>query len=224
MANRTFVAIRDLPLIRQLASDLGRVLTPKAMDRLARYVELVAEWNFKIDLTAAKGARELVEVLLADAMILSDEAIVPRDARVLDVGSGAGAPAIPLVIMRDDLRFCLVEPKQKRVAFLNTVIGSLDLTLKALVLPIRIPAGITHVSEVDALAGQNFDIAMSRAVFRPEVWMATGSKLAKRIVLLTAQAEPPEPPFGITRIRTLDYRLPSNKAPRRIAVFCRDKS
>jgi 16S rRNA (guanine527-N7)-methyltransferase len=222
MANGTFSAVQNLRLIRQLASDLNYILAPEAVDQLARYVELVAEWNRKIDLTAAKESRELVEVLLADAMILSDEAIVPRDARVLDIGSGAGAPAIPLLIMRDDLWMCLVEPKKKRIAFLNTVIGSFELTPKALVLPIRIPARITNESEVDALAGQGFDVAMSRAVFPPEVWMAIGSKLARRTLLLTAQAKPPEPPCGITRIQTLDYELPSNNAPRRITVLCRD--
>jgi hypothetical protein len=54
--------------------------------------------------------------------------------------------------------------------------------------------------------------------------MTTGSKLAKRTLLLTAQAELPETPFGITRIQSYDYRLPSNNAPRRITVFCRDNS
>ncbi len=213
MESRSFVAIRDLPLIKQLARDLGVAVSAESVERIGRYVELVATWNRKINLTAAKRASEQIEVLLADALVLSDRAIISNRAHVLDIGSGAGAPAIPLLLLRDDLTVCLVEPKQKRVAFLNTVIGSLDLTRSVKVLTKRI--------EIDAseMTTQRFDVAISRAVFKPDVWLSIARQRARRAVLFSALAELPKTPVGVTLETIRDYRLPSTNARRRIAVY-----
>jgi 16S rRNA (guanine527-N7)-methyltransferase len=214
MESRSYVAIRDLPLIQKLARDIGVVVDIESVERLGCYVELVAKWNRKINLTAAKRASEQVEVLLADALVLSDRAIIPDRARVLDVGSGAGAPAIPLILLRDDLTACLVEPKQKRVAFLNTVIGSLDLNRSVTVLPKRIALDEKEITT------QRFDVAVSRAVFKPDVWLSIARQYAQRAVLFSAVAQLPKPPVGVVLETTRDYRLPSKNARRRITVYC----
>jgi 16S rRNA (guanine527-N7)-methyltransferase len=192
---------------------MGVVVSDESVERLGHYLELVATWNRKINLTGAKRASEQVEVLLADALVLSDRAIIPSRAHVLDVGSGAGAPAIPLMLLRDDLTACLVEPKHKRVAFLNTAVGSLDLSRSVAVLPKRIALDINEI------ANQRFDVAISRAVFKPDVWLSIARQYARTAVLFSAVAQPPNPPAGITLETTLDYRLPSKKAPRRISIY-----
>lgn len=213
MESRSFVAIRDQPLIRKLARDMDVAVGVDSVERLGCYVELVARWNRKINLTAARRAGELLEVLLADALILSDRSVIPSRARVLDVGSGAGAPAIPLVLLRDDLTVCLVEPMQKRVAFLNTVVGSLGLTRSVAVLPRRTSL------EADKITTERFDVAMSRAVFKPDVWLPIARQYAQRAILFSALAPLPEPPADMTLETTLDYRLPSRNARRQIAVY-----
>lgn len=213
MKNRSFVAIRDLHLIRELARSMRCVVCEQSLKRLGRYVELVAAWNSKIDLTAARHAQEQVQVLLADAMVLAEQSIVPSRARVVDIGSGAGAPAIPLVLIRDDLAVCLVEAKQRRVAFLNIVVGILGLEKSVEVLPMRIDPANARVE------GQPFDVAISRAVFSPAQWLEIGAKLADKTILLTAKVEPPDPPTDLTRETGRDYRLPRNNAQRTITVY-----
>jgi len=122
------------------------------------------EWNAKIDLTAAKDPKALVWLMLADAMAL--EPHLAKGARVVDVGTGAGAPGLALALLRPDLRVTLAEPLGKRASFLRTVIGLLartDVTL----LPKR----------GELLEKAAFDVAISRATLAPEEWLALGRTL-----------------------------------------------
>jgi 16S rRNA (guanine527-N7)-methyltransferase len=203
-------------LLFELADALDVTLDAAHTQCLGRYVELVVSWNKKLDLTAAKGARAQLEVLLADALVLARPELVPQGMRCLDVGSGAGAPALPLLIARDDLFATLLEPLRKRVAFLRTAVGSLGLV------------GRSQISEakLDPLApvcsGLPFDVALSRATFAPELWAPAAMQLATRgIVLLASQPVPPAP-AGSKLVHTHDYRLPWSDAPRRIAVYTTD--
>jgi 16S rRNA (guanine527-N7)-methyltransferase len=145
--------------------------------------------------------------------VLADRAIVPQGSRLLDVGSGAGAPAIPLLLLRADLTAVLVESKQKRVAFLNTAIGTLEIMAR-----VRVERLYLNI-ESPRVQGQPFDVAISRATFAPEVWLPVGLSLAPRALLLTASAELPTTPAGSQRIQSYDYRLPSSDAPRRITIY-----
>jgi 16S rRNA (guanine527-N7)-methyltransferase len=131
---------------------------------LSTWLDALAEWNAKIDLTAAKDPRALAWLMLADAMVLAPH--VAKGARVVDVGTGAGAPGLALAILRPDLRVTLAEPLGKRASFLRTVIGLLGRTDVTLV-PKR----------GDALEKAAFDVAISRATLPPDEWLALGRTL-----------------------------------------------
>lgn len=131
---------------------------------LSTWLDALVEWNAKIDLTAAKDAKALARLMLADAMMLAPH--VAKGARVVDVGTGAGAPGLALAILRPDLKVTLAEPLGKRASFLRTVIGLLGRTDVTLV-PKRGEA-------VDKGA---FDVAISRATLAPEEWLALGRSL-----------------------------------------------
>jgi len=102
--------------------------TPLAVT-LAAYVDLLARWNRKINLTAlpldpptdAALDRLIVEPVAA-ARLLG-----PDDRRVLDVGSGGGSPALPMKIVAPNTRFVLVEVRDRKSAFLREAIRHLDL-------------------------------------------------------------------------------------------------
>lgn len=199
-------ASRDDALIIQLGKALGRPIgDPTA---LSRFAGLVATWSARVNLTGAKEARALAEILFTDACVLAE--VVPRDARVLDVGSGAGAPAIPLAILRPDLSLTLVEPLRKRVAFLRTAIGTLDLGARARVEEQRL--------ESPAPFAGRFDVAMSRATFEPAEWLERGLAIAPRVIVMSG-AEPLPDVASAERIETREYALAFSGSPRRIGLY-----
>jgi len=167
--------------VEALAAALERGVAPEAFDALASFAALVESWNKKMNLTAAREPVALSEVLFADALMLADEKLIPECARVLDVGSGAGAPAIPVAILRPDTTFVLVEPIHKRVAFMRHAIGTLGLGERMTVLERKL-----EPDDV-ALPGAPFDVAMSRATLAPADWLSLGSMHARRVLVLTAR-------------------------------------
>src|SRR5580698_3967292 len=105
-----------VPSIERAAVALGATLDDRARGHLATWLALLQQWNARIDLPAARSDDELVDLMLADALLLAPR--LPADARVVDVGTGAGAPGLALALLRPDLRVTLVEPLGKRAAFL----------------------------------------------------------------------------------------------------------
>ena len=142
-----FAPERDGVWIERAASALQRPLPSGTSESLAQYVALVDSWNRKLDLTGARTPSALVEVLLADALVLSDVAFVPLDSRMLDVGSGAGAPIVPLLLLRPDLQVLCIEPLGKRATFLRTVSGRLALHTRMRVSQVRLDVAEPLVDE-----------------------------------------------------------------------------
>jgi 16S rRNA (guanine527-N7)-methyltransferase len=87
-----------------------------AVGRLARYLDLVAAWSRRVNLTGARTAEERVERLVAPVLPVAPAL---EAGRLLDVGSGNGSPGLVLALLRTDLKVCLLEPRQKRWAFLR---------------------------------------------------------------------------------------------------------
>jgi 16S rRNA (guanine527-N7)-methyltransferase len=217
---RDFSAPKDRALLLELASAFEARLPDATLDALGRYVELVVTWNKKLDLTAARGVRAQLEVLLADSLLLARDEIVPRGARCVDVGSGAGAPALPLLMVRPDLHAILVEPRRKRVAFLRSALGSLGLSARAQVSESKVePDPQPSAAE---LPGAPFDVALSRATFAPAQWLPVALRLAPRGLVLLAGQAPPRSAAGAQLVATHAYALPWSRAPRAIAVYQRD--
>lgn len=89
-------------------------LPPDACERLLAYGQLIEKWNKTYNLTALKGQDKILVFHLLDSL-----ALVPyvKTGRVLDVGSGAGLPGIPLAIARPELSVTLMESNSKKTAF-----------------------------------------------------------------------------------------------------------
>jgi 16S rRNA (guanine527-N7)-methyltransferase len=187
-----------------------------ALERLGRLLDLVATWNARTDLTAARDERELVDLYLADALVLAvsslaSRPLAPRE-RWVDVGSGAGAPGLVLHVLRPDLDITLVEPRAKRVAFLRTALGSLGIAQPARVLDQR----------SDAVPPGLFDVAVSRATFAPDEWLREGARLAQKMVwVLLARAEAPNL-SGWRVAREVAYRWPLTGVSRQASAFQSD--
>jgi len=148
------------------------------------WLDLLATWNARIDLTAARSAEELVDLMLEDALVLSLR--IPSGASVVDIGSGAGAPGLALALLRPDVRMHLVEPLNKRVAFMRTVIG----TVRAENVVLERGRGEELLKRPE-----RFDVAISRATLAPPAWLALGAELVREggsVWVLLAKEAPPE--------------------------------
>lgn len=136
---------------------LGVAADGVALDRLARYHALLTEWNARIDLTAVLDPEEMVDRHYLDSAAPLALGLIPQGARVIDVGTGAGLPGIPLCILRPDLRVTLLDAQRKRVTFLQAAIEALEL-----------PAQAVHMRAEDAARDEAhreaYDVAVSRAV------------------------------------------------------------
>jgi 16S rRNA (guanine527-N7)-methyltransferase len=96
-----------------------------ALDRLVRYGELLERWSERHNLVSFRHRRELVERHLVDALAARE--LLGASGDLLDVGSGAGLPGVPLLAVTPEWRGVLVEPRQKRWAFLRVVVRELSL-------------------------------------------------------------------------------------------------
>jgi 16S rRNA (guanine527-N7)-methyltransferase len=160
------VAAKLGSLAADAAAQLGVPLEEPARRAIEAWLERLQEWNARIDLTAARTAEELVDLMLADALVLAPH--LPPAARVIDVGTGAGAPGLALAILRPDLHMSLVEPLGKRVSFLRTVVGAIG----------RADIAVER-ARGDAMAGtQGWDVAVSRATLAAPAWLDLGVALA----------------------------------------------
>lgn len=134
--------------------------------QLTRYVDLLLRWNSKINLTAARTLDDATQHVL-DCLALLPH--IPADAaRLVDVGSGGGLPAVVLAIMRPALAVTAVEPIHKKHAFLRTAARELGLSNLD-----------PRASRADDLPEAAWDVATSRATFALDQWLTLGLRLVR---------------------------------------------
>jgi 16S rRNA (guanine527-N7)-methyltransferase len=184
----------------------------EARGAIERWLDLVATWNRRVDLVSARSAEELVDIMLADALVLTQK--IPFGARVVDVGSGAGAPGLAVALLRRDLAVTLVEPLNKRVSFLRTVLGTLG----------RDDVRLERARGEDlARRGESWQVALSRATLAPAEWLELGTRLAGKrgsVWVLLARDEPPSR-AGWRVADEVRYEWPHASAPRRAVRYAK---
>lgn len=135
-----------------------------AVERLARYAGLLARWSGVHSLVRFSSPEELVRRHLLDA--LAATSLMGPSGSLVDVGSGAGLPGVPLLIVRPGWRGLLLEPRTKRWAFLRLVIRELELSAEAV-------AARTGSPEADR---GPFDLVTARAVGEHEKLLEWGRR------------------------------------------------
>ena len=144
-------------MLREGAAAYGVELDEKALERFDRYAEILTEWNSFMNLTAIKEPDEIVQKHFVDSLSLLSAIEIPNGASIIDVGTGAGFPGVPLLIARNDLKVTLLDSTNKRLEFIRAVLEGTGLS-----------ANVVHMRAEDA--GKNkdyrekYDFATARAV------------------------------------------------------------
>ena len=116
-----------LELLRSGASELGMDLTRTQLEQFDAFAELLVETNRKFNLTRITDPRDIVLNHYLDSLTCLRAIKIERDSSVVDVGTGAGFPGIPIKIARPDLALGLLDSSRKKLRFLSAAAGELGL-------------------------------------------------------------------------------------------------
>ena len=139
------------------AVQMGVELDAVACERFAKYYDLLVEGNKVMNLTTVLEPEEAVDRHFLDCIAPVAKGLIPQRAKLVDVGTGAGFPGLPLLIARPDIQLTLVDALNKRLNFIQSVLDELGLA-----------ANIVHMRAEDFSRKpehrEQYDIAAARAV------------------------------------------------------------
>ena len=207
------------------AETIGIRLGQTELDHFAVYYRELLLWNRRINLVSEKSSREIVIRHFLDSLTAAPS-IIRRDGLLIDLGSGAGFPGIPLRIVLPELQLMLVESSRKKTSFLSHIVRTLALE------------GVTVVRErIEALIGEkalagSCDTVLSRAAFKlPQLIRMASFFLKKGGILIAmkgadpgeeiAEAEAVLAVAGMTLTASRDIHLPETDLSRKIIIYQR---
>lgn len=143
--------------LTEKAKAMGWKVSAAQAEQFQAYLELLLEWNGKMNLTAITDPGEVVEKHFLDSLTLLAWPKLKQGVRVIDVGTGAGFPGIPLKILRPDIDLTLLDGTQKRLNFLGEVCAALKISAR------RVHKRAEEAG-LDKTMRERFDLATARAV------------------------------------------------------------
>ncbi|MDR2646886.1 MAG: 16S rRNA (guanine(527)-N(7))-methyltransferase RsmG [Oscillospiraceae bacterium] len=146
-----------LHILTEAIQSYGITLNPKALEQFRQYYEMLLAKNERMNLTAITAPADAAVKHFADSLLLLAAYAPAAGGSLLDVGSGAGFPGIPLAIARPDLRVTLLEATAKKCDFLKEAVRALGLRTDV------VQARAEDAAHNPALRGQ-FDAVAARAV------------------------------------------------------------
>ena len=135
--------------LRDGMNELGIELSNEMMDKFSLYHNELLGWNKRMNLVSRNDEPKIVNRHFLDSLDIIE--FIPHNASMLDIGSGAGFPGIPIKIVRPDIKIDLLEPKLKRFNFLTHLTDTLG-----------IEVGL-YKCRAEEFSG-NYDIVLSRSV------------------------------------------------------------
>ena len=144
-------------------AEIGRLLEPYYPDpseallgQLSTYLDLLVKWNQRTNLSAIRDPRQMVSRHFGESLFAARH--LPQGGTLLDLGSGAGFPGLPIALARPELSVTLAESQNKKASFLREVVRTLGVA-------VEVWGGRVE----DMPAGRRFDLITLRAVDRPEI-------------------------------------------------------
>jgi 16S rRNA (guanine527-N7)-methyltransferase len=187
--------------IRFCCGEMGFCLSPAAVDGLALYLALLCRWNRVMSLVGPSEPEAILRTLVADSLHLAaflKDLPLPEEPEAWDLGAGAGLPGIPLRLLWQKGAYTLIEARDKRAAFLQTVLAYCPL-----------PGVRVYRGRAEAFLAENFsaDLVISRAFmpWRQVLAMLSGRLSTRGCCLFLALTPAPSPPEGWTLLGQRAY-------------------
>ena len=150
--------MNDKEYLKTGFDSMGVETDEKAIDRFLDFKEILLEWNEKINLTTITEKEEIFIKHYFDSAACLRDGYIKTGMKVIDVGTGAGFPGVPLKILREDIDLTLLDSLNKRISYLDDVLSRLNIKNVELV-HARAEEGGANVKY-----REKFDIVLSRAV------------------------------------------------------------
>ncbi|KOF57521.1 16S rRNA methyltransferase [Clostridium sp. DMHC 10] len=145
-------------IIKMECENIGLEINEEKYNKFIKYKDLMKEWNEKVNLTAITDDKEIIIKHFVDSIKAFEFKGLDASIKIIDVGTGAGLPGIPIKIMNDKAEVVLLDSLQKRINFLNEIIDQLKLD------GIKTIHGRAEDFGADLNYREKFDVAISRAV------------------------------------------------------------
>ncbi len=202
--------------LQSLAADLSSSIPDFSIPYFFRYLGELKKWNKAINLTAIDDDREILAKHFIDSIAGLKVIDINHETELLDVGAGAGFPALPLKFVRPELLVELLEPSEKKGAFLRYVVGSLGLQNVTVT-----------TAKLEDYAGRGnaqgrFDYIVVRAFKVDQFGMALSTLLKQDGKLVLYRAEKVPRSFelvDLALIKEVEYELPAKYGHRVLSVF-----
>lgn len=203
-------------LLRIASAQIDIPLHETQIERFMVYLRQLQTWNRSINLTSLVSDEEIIIKHFVDSLAALKAEELKNHAALLDIGTGAGFPGIPLRIVREDLDLTLIEPSQKKISFLHFIVGLLRLER------VRIFCGTFERFLVEEASKQRFDYISTRAL-KPDVILRCGRKLlrdgGKTILYLSSPMSTSDIDQGWAMVNEFKFDLPNNSGRRVVSIL-----
>ena len=164
-------------LLISKAKEIGVKVSPAQAEQFQIYLDLLLERNTVMNLTAITDPEEAVIKHFVDSLTLLKALEIKKNAKVIDVGTGAGFPGIPLKIMRPDIELTLLDSLNKRLVFLREVCDAIGIETETI-------HKRAEEAGKDTKLRESFDVATARAVANMNILAEYCIPLIKMKVIL----------------------------------------
>lgn len=200
------------------AKELGIDLSVEQVNSLFIYLTELKKWNRKINLTAITDERDMIIKHMLDSLSYIKGFDPPARPRLLDMGSGAGFPAIPIKVLKPDISVTLVESVKKKAAFLRHIIRTLEIAGAEVI--------DKRIEEIETSSRSSYDVVTARAFASMDAALAAGAPFLRAGGLMVLSRGPEETigekefhNTGVHVEKKVELTLPHSNYRRVIWVF-----
>jgi len=205
-------------LLTSGAAKLDITLSDQQADAFLAYLVELEKWNRKINLTAIRNEQDIVIKHFLDSLSYLKGFAPTPSLRLLDMGSGAGFPAVPIKIFHPELSITMVEAVNKKASFLRHIVRKLKLT--------EIVVVDKRTDELPPSHHRTYDVVTARAFADMNAAISEGGPFLKPGGLMVLSRGPEETigeedalKVGLVIEKRMDLSLPHSNDPRAIWVF-----